>query len=115
MWHSGIGDEVMTERGAYDVVVIGAGPNGLAAAVELARVGCSIAVLEAEETIGGGARSAEPTLPGFVYELGSAIHTHWDTHLRSVVGRETMQLAHVSCGCACRKTGRCSQNLAKAR
>ncbi|MDQ4127052.1 MAG: NAD(P)/FAD-dependent oxidoreductase, partial [Actinomycetota bacterium] len=64
----------MTERGAYDAVVVGAGPNGLAAAVELARGGCSVAVLEAEETVGGGTRSAELTLPGFVHDLGSAIH-----------------------------------------
>jgi phytoene dehydrogenase-like protein len=64
----------MTERGAYDAVVVGAGPNGLAAAIELARNGRSVAVLEAEETVGGGTRSAELTLPGFVHDLGSAIH-----------------------------------------
>jgi phytoene dehydrogenase-like protein len=64
----------VTERGAYDAVVVGAGPNGLAAAVELARGGRSVAVLEAEETVGGGTRSAEVTLPGFVHDLGSAIH-----------------------------------------
>jgi phytoene dehydrogenase-like protein len=64
----------MTERFAYDAVVVGAGPNGLAAAVELARNGRSVAVLEAEETVGGGTRSAELTLPGFVHDLGSAIH-----------------------------------------
>ena len=64
----------MTERGAYDAVVVGAGPNGLAAAVELARGGRSVAVVEAEETVGGGTRSAEVTLPGFVHDLGSAIH-----------------------------------------
>ena len=64
----------MTERHVYDAVVVGAGPNGLSAAVELARNGCSVAVVEAESTIGGGARSAEITLPGFVHDLGSAIH-----------------------------------------
>ncbi len=64
----------MTERGVYDAVVVGAGPNGLAAAVELARHGLSVAVVEAECTIGGGARSAETTLPGFVHDLGSAIY-----------------------------------------
>ncbi len=58
----------------YDAVVVGAGPNGLAAAVELARNGYSVAVLEAEDTIGGGVRSAELTMPGFVHDLGSAIH-----------------------------------------
>ena len=64
----------MTERSVYDAVVVGAGPNGLAAAVELARNGCSVALVEAESAIGGGARSAETTLPGFVHDLGSAIH-----------------------------------------
>jgi phytoene dehydrogenase-like protein len=60
--------------GTYDAVIVGAGPNGLAAAVELARNGRSVAVLEAEETVGGGTRSAEITLPGFVHDLGSAIY-----------------------------------------
>jgi phytoene dehydrogenase-like protein len=60
--------------GTYDAVVVGSGPNGLAAAVELARNGKRVAVLEAMSTIGGGARSAEITLPGFVHDLGSAIH-----------------------------------------
>jgi phytoene dehydrogenase-like protein len=64
----------VTQRRVYDAVVVGAGPNGLAAAVELARNGCSVAVLEAEDTVGGGTRSAELTLPGFVHDLGSAIH-----------------------------------------
>jgi phytoene dehydrogenase-like protein len=64
----------MAEHNSYDAVVVGAGPNGLAAAVELARNGRSVAVLEAGETIGGGTRSAEITLPGFVHDLGSAIH-----------------------------------------
>ncbi len=64
----------MTDRGVYDAVVVGSGPNGLAAAVELARNGRRVAVLEAEDTIGGGTRSAEITLPGFVHDLGSAIH-----------------------------------------
>jgi phytoene dehydrogenase-like protein len=64
----------MSERAAYDAVVVGSGPNGLAAAVELARNGKRVAVLEAKSTIGGGTRSAEITLPGFVHDLGSAIH-----------------------------------------
>jgi phytoene dehydrogenase-like protein len=64
----------MTEGRTYDAIVVGAGPNGLAAAIELARNGWSVAVVEAESTIGGGTRSAETTLPGFVHDLGSAIH-----------------------------------------
>src|ERR687894_3266666 len=61
-------------NGMYDAVVVGSGPNGLAAAVELAQSGRSVAVLEAEDTVGGGTRSAELTLPGFVHDVGSAIH-----------------------------------------
>ena len=64
----------MPGREAYDAVVVDSGPNDLAAAVELALTCQSVAVLEAQETAGGGARSAEPTLPGFVHDLGSAIH-----------------------------------------
>jgi phytoene dehydrogenase-like protein len=54
--------------------VVGSGPNGLAAAVEIARAGRSVLVLEAEETLGGGTRSAELTLPGFLHDVCSAIH-----------------------------------------
>jgi phytoene dehydrogenase-like protein len=57
-----------------DAVVVGSGPNGLSAAVALARAGRSVLVLEAEESIGGGARSAEITRPGFVHDLCSAVH-----------------------------------------
>ncbi|HEY3082390.1 MAG TPA: NAD(P)/FAD-dependent oxidoreductase [Chloroflexota bacterium] len=57
-----------------DAVVVGAGPNGLAAAIVLARAGRSVLVLEDHETIGGGVRSAELTLPGFVHDVCSAIH-----------------------------------------
>lgn len=59
---------------AVDVVVVGAGPNGLAAAIEVARAGCSVVVLEAADTVGGGTRSAELTGPGFVHDVCSAIH-----------------------------------------
>ncbi|MBA3357334.1 MAG: NAD(P)/FAD-dependent oxidoreductase [Pyrinomonadaceae bacterium] len=64
----------MGQPRSYDAIVIGSGPNGLAAAIELARAGRSVLVCEAEETIGGGARSAELTLPGFVHDICSAIH-----------------------------------------
>lgn len=57
-----------------DAIVIGAGPNGLAAAITLARAGCSVLLLEAKETVGGGTRSAELTLPGYVHDVCSAIH-----------------------------------------
>jgi phytoene dehydrogenase-like protein len=58
----------------YDAVVVGSGPNGLAAAITLARAGCSVVVYEANATIGGGARSAELTLPGFLHDICSAVH-----------------------------------------
>jgi phytoene dehydrogenase-like protein len=58
----------------HDAVVVGSGPNGLAAAITLARAGRSVLVREAAETIGGGARSAELTLPGFVHDTCSSIY-----------------------------------------
>jgi phytoene dehydrogenase-like protein len=57
-----------------DAVVVGAGPNGLTAAVELARRGFSVAVFEAKSTVGGGARTEELTLPGFLHDPCSAVH-----------------------------------------
>jgi phytoene dehydrogenase-like protein len=58
----------------YDAVVVGSGPNGLAAAVTLQQKGLSVLLLEGKDTIGGGLRSAELTLPGFVHDICSAVH-----------------------------------------
>lgn len=58
----------------FDAVVVGAGPNGLAAATVLADAGLSVLVLERSDTIGGGARTAELTEPGFHHDVCSAIH-----------------------------------------
>ncbi len=57
-----------------DAVVVGSGPNGLAAAVILARAGLSVTVFERESTIGGGARTEELTLPGFLHDVCSGVH-----------------------------------------
>jgi phytoene dehydrogenase-like protein len=59
---------------SYDAVVVGSGPNGLAAAIALAKAGKSTLVLEAKKTFGGGCRTAELTLPGFDHDVCSAIH-----------------------------------------
>jgi phytoene dehydrogenase-like protein len=59
---------------APDAIVVGAGPNGLAAAITIARAGRSVVVYEASPTAGGGVRSAELTLPGFSHDPCSAIH-----------------------------------------
>src|SRR5262245_24126815 len=57
-----------------DAIVVGSGPNGLAAAIVIAQAGRSVLVIEAEEMTGGGVRSAELTLPGFVHDVCSAVH-----------------------------------------
>jgi phytoene dehydrogenase-like protein len=59
----------------FDAVVVGSGPNGLAAAVRLAESGRSVVVLEAADAIGGGTRSAELTLPGYVHDVCAAVHS----------------------------------------
>lgn len=60
--------------GAVDAIVVGAGPNGLAAAVTLARAGLSVRVYEAAPDPGGGARTEELTLPGYRHDVCSAVH-----------------------------------------
>lgn len=58
----------------FDAVVVGSGPNGLAAAIALQEQGLSVLIIEGKDEIGGGLRSAELTLPGFVHDVCSAIH-----------------------------------------
>jgi phytoene dehydrogenase-like protein len=58
----------------YDAVIVGSGPNGLAAGITLARGGKSVLVLEAKPTIGGGTRTAQLTIPGFMHDVCSALH-----------------------------------------
>ena len=62
------------EKREYDAVVVGSGPNGLAAAILMQQNGLSVLVLEGKETIGGGMRSTELTLPGYLHDICSAIH-----------------------------------------
>ncbi|MGZ3822547.1 MAG: FAD-dependent oxidoreductase, partial [Mucilaginibacter sp.] len=62
------------EKCDYDAVVVGSGPNGLAAAILLQQNGLSVLLIEGKDTIGGGMRSAELTLPGYLHDICSAIH-----------------------------------------
>lgn len=65
----------MARSREYDAVVVGAGPNGLTASAFLASLGLHVLVVEAGEQLGGGVRSDECTLPGFVHDVCSAVHT----------------------------------------
>lgn len=58
----------------HDALIIGSGPNGLAAAIHLARSGWKVKVIEGADTIGGGTRTKELTLPGFLHDVCSAVH-----------------------------------------
>src|SRR5579862_4391789 len=61
-------------RGNPDAVIVGSGPNGLAAAVTLSATGLRVLVIEGADTLGGGCRTAELTLPGFRHDVCSAAH-----------------------------------------
>nr|WP_026903674.1 NAD(P)/FAD-dependent oxidoreductase [Pedobacter glucosidilyticus] len=61
-------------RMKYDAIIVGSGPNGLAAAITLQQAGVSVLLLEGKDTIGGGMRTQELTLPGFKHDVCSAIH-----------------------------------------
>jgi phytoene dehydrogenase-like protein len=65
---------VTTRAGSPDAVVVGSGPNGLAAALTLARAGLAVEVYEGAQTAGGGCRTEELTLPGFVHDVCSTVH-----------------------------------------
>ena len=68
------GNSFIKFRMSYDAVIVGSGPNGLSAGITLAQAGKKVLLLEAQNQIGGGTRSAELTLPGFVHDVCSAIH-----------------------------------------
>lgn len=61
-------------RSQYDAVVVGSGPNGLAAGITIAQTGRSVLIVEGREMIGGGTRTEELTLPGFLHDVCSAVH-----------------------------------------
>lgn len=65
---------VITDMKKYDAIIIGSGPNGLAAAITLQQQGLSTLIVEGADTIGGGMRTKELTLPGFQHDVCSAIH-----------------------------------------
>lgn len=65
---------MQVQKTEFDAIVVGSGPNGLAAAITLQQKGLSVLVVEAESTIGGGLRSGALTLPGYVHDVCSAVH-----------------------------------------
>ncbi|HWZ03804.1 MAG TPA: NAD(P)/FAD-dependent oxidoreductase [Mucilaginibacter sp.] len=65
---------MILEKRDFDAIVVGSGPNGLAAAIMMQQNGLSVLLIEGKETIGGGLRSAELTLPGYIHDICSAIH-----------------------------------------
>src|SRR5215472_14505431 len=65
---------MIRDKKDYDAVVVGSGPNGLAAAITMQQEGLSVLLIEAKDTIGGGMRSAELTLPHFVHDVCSAVY-----------------------------------------
>ena len=64
----------MTGVSSFDAIVIGSGPNGLAAAITLQQAGVSVLLIEGKNTIGGGLRTEQLTLPGFHHDVCSAVH-----------------------------------------
>jgi len=64
----------MSEKEKYDALVVGSGPNGLAAAITLAQKDFSVLLIEAKDQVGGGMRSASLTLPGFAHDICAAVH-----------------------------------------
>ena len=62
----------MTKK--YDAVVVGTGPNGISAAIAIQQVGLSVLLVEGEDIVGGGVKSAELMIPGVIHDICSAIH-----------------------------------------
>src|SRR5215211_6818530 len=83
-WADGVGSPAMAD---YDAIVCGGGPNGLAAAIRLAEAGWSVCLLEANDEVGGAARTLESTLPGFRHDFGAAFFPLVGA-APSVVGRD---------------------------
>jgi len=84
-------------RREYDAIVIGSGPNGLSAAITIAEAGRSVLLVEGDEIIGGGARSAELTLPGFIHDVCSSVHPWavWSPFFRTLpLARYGLEFVH---------------------